>query len=72
MFVSGGRVLVGHLTVLVCRSRVLLGVVVFTHGVMVGRLMMVMRGSMVVGRCLLVVVTCRVLWCLCHLAGVPS
>jgi hypothetical protein len=49
-----------------------LGVVVFTGGVMVCRLMVMMRGGMMVCRRLLVMVNRRVLWCLCHLAVVPS
>lgn len=69
---SGVRVPVGCVTVLVCRSRVPLGVVVFTGGVMVCRLMVMMRGGMMVCRRLLVMVNRRVLWCLCHLAVVPS
>jgi hypothetical protein len=41
-------------------------VLVLTYGVMMSRLMVVMRGSVMVSGRLMVMLTRRMLWCLCH------
>ena len=63
---------VGKLAMFDSRSCVPLRLIVLAEFVMMGRLMVMMRGGMMVCRRLLVMVNRRVLWCLCHLAVVPS
>ena len=64
MSISG--VLLGKLAVLPsCRS-VLFGLFMLVERVMVLRLMMVMRGRMVVSSGLVMVLTGWMFWCLCH------
>jgi hypothetical protein len=50
---------VGQLTVFLSRRRVLLGVFVLADGVMMGRLMVMMRGGVMVSSRLMVVLTRR-------------
>jgi hypothetical protein len=50
---------VGHLTVFLSCHRVLLGVLVLADGVMMGRLMVMMRGGVMVSSRLMVVLTRR-------------
>ena len=50
---------VGRLTVFLSRRRVLLGVFVLADGVMIGRLMVMMRGGVMVSSRLMVVLTRR-------------
>ena len=65
--VSVCRMLVGKLAVLLsCRS-VLLGLFMLADRVMVLRLMMVMRGRMMVSSCVVMVLTRWMFRCLCHL-----
>jgi hypothetical protein len=59
--------LVGKLAVLLSCLRVLLGLFMFADRVMVLRLMMVMRGSMMVSSCVVMVLTRWMFRCLCHL-----
>jgi hypothetical protein len=54
------RSMFGHLTVFLRRRRVLLGVFVLAYGVMMGSLMVMMRGGVMVGSRLMVVLTRRV------------
>ena len=51
---------VGHLTAFLSCRRVLLGVFVLADGVMMGRLMVMMRGSAMVSSRLMVVLTRRI------------
>ena len=64
---GGLRVSVSRLAVLVRSGRVLFCVLVLAHGVMMSRLMMMMRGSVMVSGRLMVVLTRRMLRCLCCL-----
>ena len=57
---------------LVSRSRVMLGVLVFPARVMMLGLMVMMRGSVVMRGSIVMMLLRGMLWCLCHLAGVPS
>jgi hypothetical protein len=59
--------LVGKLAVLLSCLGVLLGLFMFADRVMVLRLMMVMRGSMMVSSCVVMVLTRWMFRCLCHL-----
>jgi hypothetical protein len=52
---------------LVSRSRVMLGVLVFPTRVMMLGLMMMMRGSVVMRGGVVMVLLRGMLWCLCHL-----
>ena len=54
-----GSMFVGHLTVFLSCRRVLLGVLVLADSVMMGRLMVMMRGGVMVSSRLLVVLTRR-------------
>jgi hypothetical protein len=58
--------LVPVLTMLVSCRRVLLGLLVLSVGVMVGRLMMMVRGCMMVRSGLVVMLDRRVLGLVCH------
>jgi hypothetical protein len=58
---------VGKLAMFKSRSCVLLRLFVLAEIVMMGRLKVMMRGSVVVSGRLKVVLTCRMLRCLCHL-----
>ena len=53
------RMFVGHLTVFLSCRRVLLGVFVLADGVMMGRLMVMMRGGVMVESRLMVVLARR-------------
>lgn len=53
---------VGELAVLMSRGRVFLGLFVLVKIVKMGRLMVMMRGGVVVGSGLKVMLTCRMLW----------
>jgi hypothetical protein len=53
--------------VFVSCGRVLLRFLVLAGFVMMGRLVMMMRGCVVMARGLVMVVTCRMFWRLCHL-----
>jgi hypothetical protein len=64
--------LVPMLTVLVSRRRVLLGLLVLPVGVMVGRLMMMVCGSMMVCSGLDVMVDGRVFRLVCHVRSPKS
>ncbi len=57
---------VSRLAVLVCSGGVLFCVFVFTYGVTMCRLMVMMRGSVMVSGRLVVMLTRRMLCCLCH------
>ena len=57
---------VSRLAVLVCSGGVLFCILVLTYGVMMLRLMVVMRGGVMMGGRLMVMLTRRMLWCLCH------
>ena len=57
---------VSRLAVLACSGGVLFCVLVLAYGVMMSRLMVVMRGSVMVSGRLMVMLTRRMLWCLCH------
>ena len=58
---SGGAVLVRELAVFVCRGCVLLGFFVLAEIVMVGGLMVMMRGGVMVTGCLMVMFAGRML-----------
>ena len=66
VFVGGFRMAVSRLAVLACSGGVLFYVLVLAYGVMMSRLMVVMRGSVMVSGRLMVMLTRRMLWCLCH------
>ena len=65
--VSVRRMFVGKLAVLFSCRGVLLGLFMLADRVMVLRLMMVMRGRMMVSSCVVMVLTRWMLRCLCHL-----
>src|ERR1700730_5016510 len=67
MTVGSRGMFVGDLAMFMSRGRVLLRVVVLAEFVMMGRLMVVMSGSVVVSGRLMVMLTRRMLRCLCHL-----
>ncbi|MGH6811145.1 MAG: hypothetical protein ACREDM_01975 [Methylocella sp.] len=67
MIVGSRSVFVGELTMFVSRSGVLLRFFVLAELVMMGRLMVMMRGSMVVSGCPMMMLTRRMLQYLCHL-----
>jgi hypothetical protein len=54
---------------LVRRSRVMLGVVVFPARVVMLGLMMMMRGSVVMSGSVVMMLLRGMLWCLCHLGS---
>ncbi len=66
MAVGGRGMFVGLLTMFVSRGCVLLALYVLAEIVMVGRLMVMMRGGVVVRGRLVVRLACRMLRCLCH------
>jgi hypothetical protein len=70
MFVGGRGVLVPLLAMFVSRFCVLLRLFVLAEVMMMGGLMMMMGGSVVISCGLMMVLTCRMLWGLCH-GGVP-
>jgi hypothetical protein len=67
MIVGSRSMFVGELAMFVSRSGVLLRLFVLAEIVMMGRLMVMMRGSVVVSGCPMVMLTRRMLRCLCHL-----
>ena len=66
MFVGGRGKLVCLLAMFVGRVGVLLGLFVFAKIMMVGSLMMMMRGSVVMSGGLMMMLACRMLRRLCH------
>jgi hypothetical protein len=67
MTVGSRGVFVGKLAMVESRSCVLLRLLVLAEFVMMGRLVVMMRGSVVVSGRLMVMLTRRMLRCLCHL-----
>jgi hypothetical protein len=67
MTVGGRGVFVGELAMSESRSGVFFRLFVLAEFVMMGRLMVVMSGSVVVSGRLMVMLTRRMLRCLCHL-----
>ena len=67
MTVGSRGVSVGKLAMVESRSCVLLRLLVLAEFVMMGRLMVMMRGGVVVSGRLMVMLTRRMLRCLCHL-----
>jgi hypothetical protein len=61
MTVGSGRMLLGERAMFVSRGRMLLGLFVLAGFVMMGRLMVMMRGGVMVSRCLMVMLTRRML-----------
>jgi uncharacterized membrane protein YedE/YeeE len=72
MIVRSPGMLVRLLAVFVRRSRVLLRLFVFALLVIVGRLMVVMRGGVMVSRRLVVILSRRMLRWLSHLCVLPT
>ena len=72
MSMSGCGVLVSEFAMLVSRGCMLLGVFVLTDIVMMRRLVVMMRGGVMVSGRLVVMLTRRMLRRLCHCGGVPS
>ena len=67
MTVGSGGMFMGKLAMFVSRSGVFLRLFVLAEIVMMGRLMVMMRGGVVVSGRLVVMLTRWMLWCLCHL-----
>jgi len=66
VIVGSFRMAVSRLAMLVCSGGVLFCILVLTYGVMMRCLMVVMRGGVMMGGRLMVMLTRRMLWCLCH------